>query len=199
MNRREVDLLVNRLRNSTERIMHRERIATFTKHPLEEALEALRRHGWITYVFEGYYYLLDADERYAQYTNYTDREMLFTVLNKQQTTWYLGLSSALEHHSIIWQSHRTITIINDRISGERTVRNLHVRFRKAKDEYLFGYESFRTKSRITGHVSDTNKTLVDYAYFNEKAPLELREVVDPETVRTHLNSYPTIVKKRTLT
>lgn len=87
MKLRETDLLVNRLHTTKERIIHRDRIKAFTSHPLEEALRALRRHGWISYVFEGYYYVLDADERYGRYTNYTDTEMLFATLNKRKHTW----------------------------------------------------------------------------------------------------------------
>ncbi|MFT4307868.1 MAG: type IV toxin-antitoxin system AbiEi family antitoxin domain-containing protein [Candidatus Woesearchaeota archaeon] len=198
MKLRETDLLVNRLHTTKERIIHRDRIKAFTSHPLEEALRALRRHGWISYVFEGYYYVLDADERYGRYTNYTDTEMLFATLNKRKHTWYLGLSGALERHGLVWQSHRTITIVTTSLSGRRKIRDLDVRFKRLRDDYFFGYESYRTKNRITTYYSDKEKTLIDYAYFNMKAPLELREAVNPATVASYLKNYPAAIKKRVL-
>ena len=162
------------------------------------ALFTLRKRGWIRYIFKGYYYLLTPEEKYGKYTQYTSSEMLFTALNKLKINWYLGLQSALEYNNVLWQGHGALVILNNKVSGVRTVQGTKVQFRKMKKEYFFGILSMETKNRITVYYSDKEKTVADFAYFNEQSPGEPLRSIDKEKASGYLNKYSKVVQRRAL-
>ena len=75
----------------------------------------LRKNKDIIYIFKGYYYLLDPKEKEGEYTEYSTNEMVYTILNKLNIKWYLGLYSALEKNNVIWQGIVKPIIINSEL------------------------------------------------------------------------------------
>jgi predicted transcriptional regulator of viral defense system len=203
MKRQNIDLILNSLRNTEERVISREKIITAIQdagHTKEakRALFQLRKRGWIKYIFRGYYYLLTPDEKFSKYTLYTSTEMLFATLNKLKFKWYLGLQSALEYNNVVWQGHSTLVILNNKLSGARAIQGTKVQFKKMKERYFFGIKTMETKNRITRHYSDKEKTLADFAYFAENAPAELRHSINEEKMQQYLSTYSKVVQKRAL-
>ena len=165
----------------------------------ENIIVNLRQNRDILYVFKGYYYLLSSKEKEGSYTNYSTNEMVYTILNKLNIKWYLGLYSALERNNIIWQGIVNPTIVNSELSGEKKILEVKYQFHKMKRELLnFGYIKKITKNRITFYYSDPEKTYVDFVYFNKTPPSELSAFKINENIRLYLKNYSKNFKKKVL-
>ena len=159
----------------------------------------LRKSKDILYIFKGYYYLLDSKEKGGSYTMYSINEMVYTILNKLNIKWYLGLYSALERNNIVWQGVVNPIIVNSEFSGEKKILGVKYKFYKMKsDKFDLGYIKKITKNRITFYYSDPEKTYIDFIYFKKNPPLELSNIRRYEKLRLYLKIYSKNFKKRVL-
>jgi len=165
----------------------------------ETVIVNLRKNKDILYIFKGYYYVLNSKEKEGSYTEYSTNEMVYTILNKLNIKWYLGLHSALEKNNIIWQGVVNPIILNSNLSGEKKILDIKYQFHKVKKELLdFGHSKKITKNRITFYYSDPEKTYIDFFYFNKKIPSELSAVKNNEKLRLYLKNYSKNFKKKVL-
>lgn len=163
----------------------------------QSIIHNLRRKKDIIYVFKGYYYIISPEEKIGSYYQYSVNEMVYAVLNKCNITWYLGLESALEKNKLIWQSIAKPVILNDSISGEKTILHVPYEFHKIKKHFLtFGFIKKKTNNRITFYYSDPEKTLIDYQYFHKKIPSDLLPYKKQNKTRSYLNNYSKSFKKK---
>lgn len=165
----------------------------------ENMIHNLRQNRDILYIFKGYYYLLSPKEKVGSYLEYSTNEMIFSILNKLNIRWYLGLYSALEKNNIIWQGVVNPVIVNSDISGEKKILGVKYQFHKMKRELFdFGYTKKVTKNRITFYYSDPEKTYIDFVYFKKNVPSELSKFKKNEKTRTYLKKYSKTLKKEVL-
>ena len=159
---------------------------------IKDALKYLSRHGYIKRIFLDYYYINSIEERELGYQKeYSDKELLFFVLNKVHWKWYLGLTSALYERGEIWQAPNSIIIINNRLSKEITIADMKVKFYKMKDALFFGILSKKTKHKIHYFYSDKEKTDLDFVY------LRKYDQIDDPTKKTkeYTKRYPKWLQK----
>ncbi|MEK6915970.1 MAG: hypothetical protein AABW89_05525 [Nanoarchaeota archaeon] len=151
----------------------------------------LSKNKYIKRIFLGYYYINSYDERKRGYSQYSDRELLFWVLNKEKIKWYLGLNTAIYEQGKTWQTPNKINIINTRISGGRRVVGLNIRFIKTKENLVFGLKESKTKNNISYFYSDPAKTYLDKVYFGETNSL-----IRVKNTQKYSKRYPKWVGKR---
>src|SRR3989344_2913398 len=130
-------------------------------------IEYLSKHKYIKRIFLSYYYINSYDERKRNFCNYSSRELIFYVLNKEKIKWYLGLDTAFYEQGKTWQTPSRINIINTRISGKRIISGTNIRFIKTKENLIFGLKEAETKNGIIYFYSDPAKTYIDKVYFKE--------------------------------
>ncbi len=162
----------------------------FKKINITNTLKYLSRHKYIFRIFQSFYYINSVDEREREFCFYTDRELLFTVLNKMEIKWYVGLSSALYISGEIWQIPNVLSIVNNKISGKKTVHGMKVRFFKTKDQLIFGFKRKKTKNNILFYYSDSAKTYIDFAYFKQS-----NKITFAKGVEKYIQRYPKWIKK----
>lgn len=195
------NLIMNYIHNNREKIIHRSKIelilANLHEHlDIDKVLQSLRKSNKIKYIFKGYYYILNTDESVNKYYKYSINEMVFVILNKLNIKWYIGLESSLEYNKLVWQAFNVLIILNNQFSKEITIDGNVIKFRKIKEEYLFGFKNRKTKNRITFHYSDIEKTITDFAYFRIKIPLELLNHYDKIKMKKYLKNYPKLIRRR---
>jgi len=152
---------------------------------LQNALKYLSRHSYIKRIFLHFYYINSLDEKERNFTNHEDKELLFIVLNKLKIKWYVGLNSSLYLLGKAWQTPNTLTIINNKISGNKKILGMNVRFAKIKENLIFGLKSGKTKNNIPYFYSDLAKTYLDLAYFRE-----LNKLTVIRETKQYLKRYP---------
>ncbi|MDO8509237.1 MAG: hypothetical protein Q7S27_06175 [Nanoarchaeota archaeon] len=154
-------------------------------------IEYLSKHNYIKRIFLGYYYINSYDERKKNFCNYSDRELIFDVLNREKIKWYIGLNTAIYEQGKTWQTPNLINIINTRISGKRKIVGLNTRFIKTKENLIFGLKESKTKNKISYFYSDPAKTYLDKVYFKESEHL-----ISLKNTRNYLKRYPKWVGKK---
>ena len=186
------------LLNRKEKICHKSNIVEILKEynksigkiNSDNAIKYLSRHKYIKRIILNYYYINSLDEKERNFCEYEDRELLFIVLNKLKIKWYFGLNSALYLLGKTWQTPNTITIINNKISGRRTVLGLRVRFIKIKESLIFGLKKGKTKNNIPYAYSNLAKTYLDLSYLRETDKL-----VSEKETKNYLKKYPKWLSK----
>ena len=186
------------LLNRKEKICHKSNIVEILKEynksigkiNSDNAVKYLSRHKYIKRIILNYYYINSLDEKERNFCKYEDRELLFIVLNKLKIKWYFGLNSALYLLGKTWQTPNTITIINNKISGRRTVLGLRVRFIKIKESLIFGLKKGKTKNNIPYAYSNIAKTYLDLSYLRETDKL-----VSEKETKNYLKKYPKWLSK----
>jgi len=186
------------LLNRKEKICHKSNIVEILKEynksigkiNSDNAVKYLSRHKYIKRIILNYYYINSLDEKERNFCEYEDRELLFIVLNKLKIKWYFGLNSALYLLGKTWQTPNTITIINNKISGRRTVLGLRVRFIKIKESLIFGLKKGKTKNNIPYAYSNIAKTYLDLSYLRETDKL-----VSEKETKNYLKKYPKWLSK----
>src|SRR6056297_3530027 len=68
----------------------------------KDIVRYLSKNNYIKRIFLGYYYINSFDERARKKRVYSDRELLFIVLNQEKVKWYLGLNTALYEQGKTW-------------------------------------------------------------------------------------------------
>ena len=191
-------IIYEALLNRKEKICHKSNIVEILKEynksigkiNSDNAIKYLSRHKYIKRIILNYYYINSLDEKERNFCKYEDRELLFIVLNKLKIKWYFGLNSALYLLGKTWQTPNTITIINNKISGRRTVLGLRVRFIKIKESLIFGLKKGKTKNNIPYAYSNIAKTYLDLSYLRETDKL-----VSEKETKNYLKKYPKWLSK----
>lgn len=160
------------------------------KLSLTDAVKYLSRHNYVKRIFLNYYYINSADERKRKFCAYEDKELLFMVLGKLKIKWYVGLNSALYLSGKIWQTPITLTIINSRLSGKKTILGLKIRFIKTKESLIFGLKKGKTKNNVAYSYSDIPKTYIDMVYFGKSSKL-----MAEKGTKIYLKKYPKWLSK----
>lgn len=154
-------------------------------------IEYLSKHNYIKRIFLGYYYVNSYDEKKRNYCDYSDKELLFHVLNKEKIKWYLGLNTSIYEQGKTWQTPAVINIINTRISGKRKILNLNIRFIKIKENLVFGLKELKTKNNIRYLYSDPAKTYIDKVYFRDS-----NKLIRVKNTQKYLKRYPKWVGRK---
>lgn len=157
----------------------------------KNVLEYMSKHSYVKRIFLSYYYINSYDEKKRDFRDYSDREIIFYVLNREKIGWYIGLNSAIYEEGKTWQGLKVITIINTRTSGKRKIMGLNVKFIKTKESLIFGLKKSKTKHSIEYFYSDPAKTYIDRVYFRETDNLER-----VKNTLEYLKRYPKWVGKK---
>ena len=163
----------------------------------ENIIRNLRHSNDIIYIMFDYYYIVSPPEKSGHYLGYSTNEMVYAVLNKLNIRWYHGLDSALEYNQIIWQGIVNPVIINNYISGRRSVNGITYQFHKIKDD-LFGFGAIKkkTNNNIVFFYSDIEKTYLDFFYLKRRAPQELKRRIDWKRAKQYMKKYPRSIKQK---
>jgi len=156
----------------------------------KNVIEYLSKHNYIKRIFLSYYYVNSYDEKIRNFCNYFDKELLFSVLNKEKVKWYIGLNSAIYEQGKTWQTPNMINIINTRISGKRKIAGLNIKFIKIKENLIFGLKESKTKNKISYFYSDPAKTYIDMVYFRY-----VNTLTKLKNTQKYLKRYPKWVGK----
>lgn len=197
-------IVKNILGSFKDKLVSKKQLETTFRDVLQESyskniIVKLRKNKDIIYIFKGYYYLLDPREKEGRYTKYSTNEMVYTILNKLNIKWYLGLFSAIEKNNLIWQGIVKPIIINSDFSGEKKILGVTYQFHKMKRELFdFGFIKKKTKNRITYYYSDPEKTFIDFVYFNKNIPSELSNLKVNKKTKEYLRYYSKNFKKELL-
>ncbi len=190
---RQMIKIYKALVNRKEKVCHKDEIseiiAEYNKtigkiNPLN-ALKYLSRHRYIKRIFSHFYYINSFDEREQDFCRYDDKELSFSVLDKLNIKWYVGLHSALYLLGKTWQTPNTLTIITPAMSGKKKILVLRVHFRKIKKNLVFGIKKGMTKRMIPYSFSDLAKTYIDLVYFKESN----KSIILKQT-KHYLKRYP---------
>ncbi len=154
-------------------------------------IKYLSKHNYIKRIFLGYYYVNSYDEKKRNFCNYSDKELLFYVLNREKIKWYIGLNTSIYEQGKTWQTPNVINIINTRISGKRKIRGLNIKFIKTKENLIFGFKESKTKNKISYFYSDPAKTYLDKVYFKES-----KKLISLKNTQNYLKRYPKWVGKK---
>jgi len=154
-------------------------------------IEYLSKHKYIKRIFLSYYYINSYDEKERNFCNYSDRELVFYVLNKEGIKWYLGLNTAIYEQGKTWQTPNVLNIINNRISRKRKILSLNLKFIKIRDDLIFGLKKLKTENKIDYFISDPAKTYIDKVYFGET-----KNLIRVKNTQSYLKRYPKWVGKR---
>jgi predicted transcriptional regulator of viral defense system len=115
---------------------------------------------------------------------------------------YHGLQDALSLHNLWEQETNTIIITPRRVrSGMREILGGNVLVRRINRSMFFGFGSMKY-SDLWINVSDIEKTLIDFIYFNEpldKATIHaMRGKIDAEKMKQYLGRCPERVRAKVL-
>ncbi len=163
---------------------------TFGKINLNNALKYLSRHHYIKRIILQYYYINSLDEKKRHFCKYEDKELLFLVLHKLKVKWYIGLHYALYLLGKRWQGQNTLTIINNKLRGNKSVFGLKVRFLKVKWQFMIGINKDETKNNVTYFYSNLAKTYLDLVYFKES-----QKLIRTKNTSKYLKIYPKWLQK----
>ena len=134
----------------------------------------LRKGNYIKRILGDYYYVYSLEERYSNYCNLSEEELIFIVLELMELKWYLGLESALKENKITWQAFNVITIVNNHFSGIKKLGNSKFKFIKTKEKrFNFGLIKAETNNKVTYFYSDLEKTYIDFLYFYKDKDIDV--------------------------
>lgn len=169
----------------------------------ENTVRHLRREGYLSPLFKGYYYVRSPEEVQLGDPRYNPLELFALAANaKGIGTWYFGLHTALSLNGMTHEDRREETVISDglyRIDGVKVGTKRFV-IRKWKSELT----GFGLTERGLVRYSDPAKTVLDFAYLDHwnkrkgHAPtrpwVDHLDAVDSETLATYLDRYPDPVR-----
>jgi len=110
---------------------------------------------------------------------------------------YHGLQDALTIQGLWQQQTNPILITPRKIrTGERTIFGTKIIIRRINRKMFFGYEEKKYFDKwIT--ISDIEKTLVDFAYYNEPLDKETMATIKKQINKTKLSNYLKRIDKKT--
>jgi hypothetical protein len=186
------------LLNRGEKIMRKKEIVKLVedysnkieKVSIANAPWYLSRQNYIKRIFLDYYYINSIEERGLKFCKYMDKELLFLVLNKLKIKWYVGLTSAKYSRGELWQTPNMLIILNDRVSGNRIIVDLKVKFIKIKESLIFGLIKGQTDKGVEYFYSDKEKTELDEVYLSKKG-----KIAKDKKTGNYLKKYPKWLQK----
>ncbi len=191
---KNIDILYLKLDNLEEKIVSKKVLLNIIRNVIQDKpeiyLKKLRENRKIKAIFNKYYYILSENERKTNILNYFDIELVFGALNKSNVKWYISLEKGLELNNILWQAHKTVTIINNKFSRKCKILKNQFEFKKIKSNYINNYIKNKTKNRITQNIGINEKIYLDYIYFKKAPPIELIEKIDKTKVIEISKIYP---------
>ena len=194
----KISTIYEALLNRKEKVCHKSDIIGIIKEynkligkiNAQNSLWYLSRHKYLKRIIFDFYYINSLDERERGFCNYEDKELIFTVMNKLEVKWYIGLNYALYLLGKTWQIPNNLIIINNKLSGDKQVLGIHVKFAKIKENLIFGLKKGLTKNRISYFYSDLAKTYIDLAYFRR-----LNKIVKIAKTEKYSRRYPKWIRK----
>lgn len=113
---------------------------------------------------------------------------------------YLGLQSALSFHKLWEQEAIPVIITSNSIRPSvRKTMGMNILTRRAKKEYIFGYEYFDDAGFYLPY-SDIEKTFIDFVVFrNNLSPeiiKEFRRRIDTKKINKYLKKYPKMIQTK---
>lgn len=94
-----------------------------------------------------------------------DTNKLFTIANRLNSPSYIGMESAMSYYSLIPEWVFSIQSISTKRINEINSPIGSFSYRTIKKELFWGYKIVNRKG-ISFYISDIEKTLLDYFYFN---------------------------------
>lgn len=113
---------------------------------------------------------------------------------------YLGLQEALSLMNL-WEQETNVVIITPlRVrQGLRKILDSNIVVHRISSRYFFGFEYLKYGD-FTVPVSDIEKTLMDFIYFNEPIDAEtlkeMARIMDKRKFNEYLRRYPPIIRQR---
>jgi predicted transcriptional regulator of viral defense system len=107
---------------------------------------------------------------------------------------YIGLQEALSLHNL-WEQETNVVIITTKKvrAGIREIFGNNVILRRIKPKYFFGFDLLNYENFFIP-VSDIEKTLIDFVYFNEtltkETLIEIIKHIDKQKLIEYLKKYP---------
>jgi predicted transcriptional regulator of viral defense system len=107
---------------------------------------------------------------------------------------YIGLQEALSLHNLWGQETNVVIITTKKVrAGIREIFGNNVILRRIEPKYFFGFDLLNYENFFIP-VSDIEKTLIDFVYFNETLTKEtLTEIIkhiDKQKLIEYLKKYP---------
>lgn len=200
MSLNEMNLIIQKINSLNDKVITKKQleniIKLFSPNSVQKKLENLRKVRKIKYYFLNYYYILNEEERKTKKLKYTTEEIVAAILNKSKIPWYFAFNTALERNNVIWQSYKTITILNDRISKKIILDKIQFHFIKTQKKYIFSFRVVKTKNRISTFYPTNEKIFIDYIYFRKNPPLELKNSIKKTPIKKILIQYPQLIQKK---
>lgn len=143
----------------------------------KQLVRNLRKQGKIRALVKGYY------------TKHEDPSLAVFCFKPA----YLGLQSALSAHEL-WDQATTPVILTatKAMPGIRKIMGMNVLVRRISKKYFFGFETKEDGFYLP--YSDVEKTLIDFAAFNEKISPEtadaIRKKINKTKLKQYLKAYP---------
>ena len=115
---------------------------------------------------------------------------------------YIGLQSVLSIHDL-WEQETNVVVVTAKEVriGVREVFGNNIILHRIKPSLLFGYDLVKYDDFYIP-VSDLEKTLIDFVYFNEipddRVIENIRRNIDMEKLMKYLEAYSNRVKKKIL-
>jgi predicted transcriptional regulator of viral defense system len=107
---------------------------------------------------------------------------------------YIGLQEALSLHNL-WEQETNVVIITTKKvrAGIREIFGNNVILRRIEPKYFFGFDLLNYENFFIP-VSDIEKTLIDFVYFNEtltkETLIEIIKHIDKQKLIEYLKKYP---------
>ena len=148
--------IVGKLRLKREKILTKEEIfkvikeyqKIYGKINLISLWTYLRKNRYLQRILKDYYYVYSLEEKYNNYCQFSEEELVFLVLEKMKIKWYLGMERALIENKISWQVLNVTPIINNYFSGIKKFGNSKFQFIKTKDSlFRFGLIKRKTNNK----------------------------------------------------
>ena len=108
--------------------------------------------------------------------------------------FYYGLQEALSLRNLHEQETNPVIITTNKIKpGIKTIQGSNVILRRIASKYFFGFD-FIKYYNMEIPVSDYEKTLIDFVYYNEPLSKEvingLKKKIDKKKLEKYLSRYP---------
>lgn len=194
--------IIDKLRLSREKIVSKEEIFKIIREyekiykrkvNLISLWTYLRKSRYIKRILGDYYYVYSLEERYSNYCQYSEEELVFLVLDRMRIKWHLGMERAVIENKASWQALNIIPIINNHFSGIKKLGNSKFKFIKTKEKrFGFGLIEKRTNNSVKYFYSDLEKTYLDFLYFYSyegKSLESIRKNIDFKVNKCRLRKY----------
>jgi len=164
-----------------------------------DSLSYLQRHGYITRILKGIFYVRSPNEIELEGYDYTIHELVAKALDfKGVERWYFGLNSGLKFNNMTHEYFNIEYVITDSYRTTKVIKIMDYDFKFIKrGESHFGYG---VEEKDDVYYSDPEKTVLDISYqryLKDKgstyfySPMkEYEDLLDMEKIFSYLEHYP---------